>query len=301
MKDTDFIYIPGWAVNRLELKGNSLMVYSIIFSYSRDGVQWYQAPAEYLASCIGASESTVKDILKKLTDSGLLRKKVVKYVGSVNRVFYQAIVPEICETDEEPFIKNKPENSTYSVANSILNKTSTETVQAEEVVPVPKRYKTSTETVLNNNNNNNSIINTPKGVSSRRSLFKTEDKSVQAKRAKIEKFVFDCHRISEEYEFTGKVSDKLVDFFRMLGQSDSFLPEITIRAQLSDLIALSEQQQLDAISDTLKSGWKSLKYAIEAVKKTNAPSFDTAKPGAFQPKDPKNDRRWEDYEDDEVF
>ena len=275
MKDTDFIYIPGWAVNQLKLKGNELMIYSMIFSYSRDGVQWYQAPAEYLATCIGASVSTVKDILKKLLDKGLVEKKTEVYKGSVSRVYYQAVVPA---------------NDQYRNGTG------------EDGLPVPKRYGcTSTETVLNNNNNNTSIINTPKGVSSRRSLLKTEDKSVKAKRDKIEKFVSNCYYISKEYEFSDKVSDKLVDFFRMLGQSDSFLTEITIKAQLSDLKTLSEQQQLDAISDTIKSGWKSLKYAIEASKKPNYASFDTAKPGSFQPKDPKNDRRWEDYQDDEVF
>ena len=94
MKDTDFIYIPGWAVNKLGLKGNELLIYCIVYSYSRDGIQRYEAPAEYLASCVGASSSTVKDVLKRLTDRGLLVKATEKYKGSVNRAYYQAIVPE---------------------------------------------------------------------------------------------------------------------------------------------------------------------------------------------------------------
>ena len=281
MKNTDFIYIPGWAVNELKLKGNELLVYSIIFSYSRDGIQRYQAPAEYLASCIGASVSTVKDVLKRLVDKELLVKSSEKYKGSVDRAYYQAVIPA---------------TSTEKVHDQYENGT------GEEGVPVPKRYGcTSTETVLNNNNNNNSILNTPQAVSSRRSLLQKEDKSVKQKKEKIEKFVFDCHTISTEYGFTDKVSDKLVDFFRMLGQSDTFLAEVTIRAQLSDLFSLSEQQQLTAVSDTINSGWKSLRYAIEAVKKSTTPSFDNTKPGTFQPKDPKDDRRWEEYEEDEVF
>ena len=275
MKDTDFIYIPGWAVNKLGLKGNELLIYSIVYSYSRDGIQRYEAPAEYLASCVSASSSTVKDVLKRLTDRGLLVKATEKYKGSVNRAYYQAVVPEF----------DQYRNGT-----------------GKDSSPVPKRYGcTSTETVPNNNNNNNSIINTPKGVSSRRSLLNNDYKSAKAKHTKIEKYVLECHIISEEYGFTGKVSDKLVDFFRMLGQSDSFLPEITIRAQLSDLFTLSEIQQLTAISDTINSGWKSLRYAIEAQNKSNSATFDTAKPGAFQPKDPNNDTRWQEYEDDEVF
>lgn len=274
MKDTDFIFIPGWAVNQLNLKGNELMIYSIIFSYSRDGIQWYRAPADYLASCIGASISTVKDTLKRLTDKGLLHKKSEKYKGSVDRVYYKAIVPE----------NDQYENGT-----------------GEEGLPVPKRYGcTSTETVLNKTINNNSIINRVKPPSSRHSLISPINDD-RAKKQKIDKFVLACHHISEEFEFEPKVSDKLVDFFRMLGESNAFLSNVTIRAQLEDLVTLLPQQQYEAISDTIKSGWKSLKYAVDATKKNRSASFDTTAPNTFQPKNPTNDSRADDYVDDEVF
>lgn len=275
MKDTDFIFIPGWAVNQLKLKGNELMIYSIIFSYSRDGIQWYQAPAEYLATCVGASVSTVKECLKKLTDKGNIIRREATYKGSVRRVYYQAVVPEI----------DQYQNGT-----------------GEQDLPVPKRYGcTSTETVLNKTINNNSNNKPSTSSSSRHSLFNKGSNSDKKKRDKIEEYVLKCHRISLEFEFDDKISDKLVDFFRMLGESESFLPDVTIRAQLEDLVSLMPKQQLQAISDTIKSGWKSLKYSIEAIKKSETASFDTTKPGSFQPKDPKNDTRWEDYADDEVF
>lgn len=271
MKDSDFIYIPGWAVNQLRLKGNELMIYSIIFSYSRDGIQWYQAPAEYLASCVGASVSTVKDILKKLSDKGLLNKKSEKYKGSVDRVYYQAIVPE----------HDQCENGT-----------------GQPDLPVPKRYGcTSTETVHNNTTNDTSIKkpSTPP----RRSLINLSTDT--KKKSKIDKFVQDKLRIAQEYEFSECVEVHLSEFFQMLAESGTNLPDITIRAQLDDLVNLSETQKIKAITDTIKSGWKSLKYAVESVKKSETPSFDTAKPGAFQPKDPKNDSRCQQYQDDEVF
>lgn len=281
MKDTDFIYIPGWAVNHLNIKGNELLVYSIIFSYSRDGIQRYEAPAEYLASCIGASVSTVKDVLKRLVDKGLIVASSEKYKGSVHRTYYQAVAPKT---------QARKGNDQY------------ENGTGEDSVPVPKRYGcTSTETVLNNNNNNNSIINRVTSSPSRRSLLKNDNVLDKKKRDKIEEFVCKCHHISEEFDFVPSVSDRLVDFFRMLGEGGTFLPEITIRAQLEDLVGLTIQEQLSAVSDTIKSGWKSLKYAVEAVNKSHAPSFDNTKPGSFQPKNPENDTRWEDYQDDEVF
>lgn len=275
MKDTDFIFIPGWAVNKLKLKGNELMIYSIIFSYSRDGIQWYQAPAEYLATCVGASVSTVKECLKKLSDRGYITRREETYKGAVRRVYYQAVVPE---------------NDQYRNGTG------------EQELPVPKRYSsTSTETVLNNTNNNISNNKPSTPSSSRHSLFNKGSNSDKQKKEKIEQFVCKCHHISLEFDFEDKVSDKLVDFFRMLGESDSFLPDMTIRAQLEDLVSLLPKQQFQAVSDTIKSGWKSLKYSIDSIKKSNTASFDTTSPGSFQPKDPKNDRRSEDYTDDEVF
>lgn len=275
MKDTDFIYIPGWAVNQLHLKGNELMVYSIVFSYSRDGMQWYQAPAEYLATCIGASVSTTKETLKKLVSKELLIKKAVPYKGSVERVYYQAVVPE----------SDQYQNGT-----------------GEHNLPVPKRYGcTSTKTVLNNTITNNSINIPSTASSSRRSLLKSNNNLETKKADKLNKYICECHIVSDEFEFTNKVSDRLVDFFRMLGESGSYLPKVTIRAQLEDIVNLTEKQQLESINDTIKSGWKSLRYAVEKVKKSETASFDTAKPGSFQPKDPKNDTRWEKYQKDEVF
>ena len=276
MKDTDFIYIPGWAINRLGLKGNELLIYSMIYSYSRDGINWYQAPQEYLATCIGACVSTVKDCLKKLDEKGLITKRTEVYKGSVNRVYYQAVADQY-------------ENGTGKTER-----------------PVPKRYGcTSTVSVLNNTKRDISI-NVPSTASSgKRSLLKNDslvsEKLDKAKKDKVEKFVLECHHISDEFEFDSKVSDKLVDFFRMLGQQGTFLPEVTIRAQLEELYTFKANEQMTIISDTIRSGWKSLRYAAEKVSKQETPSFDTSKPGSFQPKDPKNDRRAEQYKDDEVF
>jgi len=87
----------------------------------------------------------------------------------------------------------------------------------------------------------------------------------------------------------------------MLGQQGAFLPEVTIRAQLEELYTFKPNEQMTIISDTIRSGWKSLRYAAEKVSKQETPFFDTSKPRSFQPKDPNNDRRAEQYKDDEVF
>ena len=48
MKDENYILIPGWAINQLQLKGNNLMVYSIIYGFSQDGETEFTGSLQYL-------------------------------------------------------------------------------------------------------------------------------------------------------------------------------------------------------------------------------------------------------------
>ena len=264
MRDENYIVIPGWAINRLHLKGNDLMIYSIIFGFSQDGESEYTGSIQYLCDCLSVSKPTVINSLKSLVNQGFL----IKRVENVNGVIFNRykisllVVKNLYGGSKESLLGGSKE--------SLHNNKDTNTIQ-------------------------NKQSNTP-----RRSLFSAEKGDAKDK-AKVEKFVLECHHISDEFEFDSKVSDKLVDFFRMLGQQGTFLPEVTIRAQLEELYTFKANEQMTIISDTIRSGWKSLRYAAEKVSKQETPSFDTSKPGSFQPKDPKNDRRAEQYKDDEVF
>lgn len=273
IRDDNYYVVHGWMRNELNLSGIDLDIYAIIYGFSQDGETEFTGSIQYLCDFTGSSKPTVINSLKRLVEGGYILKR------------------------------------TDIVNNVALNRYKVNLGGSKESLLVVKNlYEGSKESLHNNNIYNNTtkssiIKNSPSSPNpiSRKGLINKPDKKSIEKQAKVEKYVFDCHRISEEYDFSDKVSDKLIDFFRMLGQSGSFLPDVTIRAQLDDIASLNEKQQLQVISDTVKSGWKSLKYAAEKVKASGTASFDTAKPGAFQPKDPNNDRRKEQYEDDEVF
>lgn len=265
MRDENYILIPGWAINQLHLKGNNLMVYSIIYGFSQDGETEFTGSLQYLCDCLSVSKPTIINSLKELVTAGHLKKRSETINGVVfNR--YKVSLPVV-------------KNFNWGSKESLLGG--------------------SKESLHNNTNTQNTNNKTSSGTP-RRSLFSAEKEDTKMK-SKVEKFVLECHHISDEFEFDSKVSDKLVDFFRMLGQQGTFLPEVTIRAQLEELYTFKANEQMTIISDTIRSGWKSLRYAAEKVSKQETPSFDTSKPGSFQPKDPKNDRRAEQYKDDEVF
>ena len=283
MRDDNYIVIPGWAINRLGLKGNDLIVFSIIYGFSQDGESEFSGSIQYLCDCLNVTKPTVINSLKNLVSLGYITKRAETINGVVfNRYKVSLqVVKNFNGGSKESLLVVK--NFNGGSKESLLG---------------------GSKKILHNNINNNNInINTINNVSpntQKRSLFSAEKGNAKEK-AKIEKFVLDCCRISDEFEFDSKVSDKLVDFFRMLGQQGAFLPEVTIRAQLEELYTFKPNEQMTIISDTIRSGWKSLRYAAEKVSKQETPSFDTSKPGSFQPKDPNNDRRAEQYKDDEVF
>lgn len=278
MRDDNYIHIPGWAINQLHLKGNDLMVYSIVFGFSQDGESEYTGSIQYLCDCLNVSKPTIINSLKSLVGQGYLMKRS----ENVNGVIF-----------------NRYKISLQVVKNLYGG-------SKESLRVVKNLYGGSKESLLggskeslHNNINTNTNYN-KQSDTSRRSLFNAEKGEVKDK-AKIDKFILNCCSISNEFEFASKVSDKLIDFFRMLGQQGTFLPEVTIRAQLEELYTFKANEQITIISDTIRSGWKSLRYAAEKIAKKETPSFDTSKPGSFQPKDATNDRRAEQYKNDEVF
>jgi DNA-binding MarR family transcriptional regulator len=74
MKDTNYINIQDWMINRLKLSGNKLIIYAIIYGFSQDGVSKYAGSASYLAECAGISKQATLGILKILTEDGLIIK-----------------------------------------------------------------------------------------------------------------------------------------------------------------------------------------------------------------------------------
>lgn len=90
VKDENYIHIPGWAVTRLGLKGNELLVYSIIYGFSQDGETRFTGSLQYLADWTNSTKQSCIKCLKSLVEKGY----ITKYEKSVNGVKfceYQAV------------------------------------------------------------------------------------------------------------------------------------------------------------------------------------------------------------------
>ena len=82
IKNENFIVIQGFMINELDLKGNELIIYAIIYGFSQDGENKYTGSLNYLANWTNSTKQGVLKSLKSLVDKGYIFKEE-KYINGV--------------------------------------------------------------------------------------------------------------------------------------------------------------------------------------------------------------------------
>lgn len=75
MKSSSYYVIQGWMINELQLKGNELLVFAIIYGFSKDGQGKFDGSIKYLSDATGASRSTTIKTLNSLLEKELILKE----------------------------------------------------------------------------------------------------------------------------------------------------------------------------------------------------------------------------------
>jgi DNA-binding MarR family transcriptional regulator len=130
IRDDNFFLVSGWMLNRLNLKGTALQVFSIIYGFSQEGEGSFTGSLQYLCDFTNASRNTVLKALKELVEVGY----ITKTENTINGVRF-------CTYKTAPGVQN-------------LNRGSAET----ELGVVQKLNWGSAETEPNNKDNNKSLI-----------------------------------------------------------------------------------------------------------------------------------------------
>lgn len=89
VRDNNFFVVHGWMVNRLQLKGNDLRVYAIIYGFSQTGGQEFTGSLQYLADWVNGTKQGVQKNLKALLDRGLIKKREY-FTNGVKQCAYRA-------------------------------------------------------------------------------------------------------------------------------------------------------------------------------------------------------------------
>lgn len=85
----NYIVIQGWMIQDLQLSGNELLAYALIYGFSQDGEGEFKGSLSYLSSFLCVSKRNTIEILKRLVDKQLIIKKE-SIEGGVKRVSYVA-------------------------------------------------------------------------------------------------------------------------------------------------------------------------------------------------------------------
>lgn len=92
VQDLNYIHIEGWMVNKLNLKGNALMVYAIIHGFTNnkdERIDKFKGSLRYLADWTNSSKQGILNALEKLMELKYIEKNPIE-VNGVNYVEYRS-------------------------------------------------------------------------------------------------------------------------------------------------------------------------------------------------------------------
>ena len=125
VKIGNFITIQGWMVTELNLKGNSLLIYAIIYGFSQNEDSYYKGSRQYLANWINSTVQGVSKCLNKLVEDGMILKKE-NIINGVKFCEYKAISPKLLPVNKvyrgrKQSLHNNIEDNIDSIYSSNFN------------------------------------------------------------------------------------------------------------------------------------------------------------------------------------
>jgi hypothetical protein len=103
IKRDNYITIQGWMITDLDLKGNELLIYAIIYGFSQVSGQAFSGSLQYLADWTNSTKQGALKALQSLCSKGYLSKSV-KIVNGVRLCEYKAnSFLQICALKKERY------------------------------------------------------------------------------------------------------------------------------------------------------------------------------------------------------
>ena len=137
MENYNFYQVQGWMVNELHLRGNELICYAIIYSFSQDEESKFMGGVKYLCGWMNASEPTVISILNKLSSKGLI-EPITVITKTCKRIYYQVTKESLVRGNLRNLSKVTKETLVSLYNNNNNNKTIKEKV--DDKTSTKKRF-----------------------------------------------------------------------------------------------------------------------------------------------------------------
>lgn len=157
VKDNNFIAIQGWMRNQLNLKGNELLIYALIYGFSQDGDSRFKGSRKYIADWCGCSLDTVDRTLGSLINRGLLAKYPHTDDNGSRLVDYVAIQPTSAATQAPATTQATTQDTWANTTNATPERFQTPTDEPQPLIPEPQapiqpKEPDPTEEVINHLN-----------------------------------------------------------------------------------------------------------------------------------------------------
>jgi predicted transcriptional regulator len=91
LRKDSYVTLTSEMRNKLDLKGEELIVYGIIYGFSQDDKTEFSGSLDYLSEWCGCSTRTVMRILEKLVDKKLISKTEICKIGNSKKYSYKVI------------------------------------------------------------------------------------------------------------------------------------------------------------------------------------------------------------------
>ena len=76
-----YIVIQDWMISDLQLKGNELLTYALIYGFSQDGESEFKGSLKYISEFLSVSKRTAQRSIENLVDRGIVEKRVEEISG----------------------------------------------------------------------------------------------------------------------------------------------------------------------------------------------------------------------------
>ena len=106
IKNENFVQIGAWMINHLHLRGNELLIYALIYGFSKDGNSVFRGSINYIASWFGISERSTIENLKSLIEKKLITKNIIKSNGNIIGCEY-AVTPISISNEIKSYLHNQ--------------------------------------------------------------------------------------------------------------------------------------------------------------------------------------------------
>lgn len=131
MKNDNYIVIQGFMRNELNLKGNELMVYALVYGFSQDDQDEFTGSVSYIAEWIGTSKQTVFNVIRSLIEKDLIQKDE-SYNNGVKFCKYKTL--PVVKKFDKGVVKNFDGGSQKILPNNIDNITTNNTIDYKGLI-----------------------------------------------------------------------------------------------------------------------------------------------------------------------